>query len=258
MKVLSYLQMESILAASLVCRKWRELSNDPLLWRNLCTNRGWAWKPTFRSSVASKTSETIHEDDEGYDDEEIPWFFDQDAVDSPMSGDSAAESSSTVRLAIQQQQQQYRKPNYKLLYKTHIRLLSRVRNCDYALSYLQDPDFPIPAHTHAIYCLQIFTYPSTGEQVLFTGSKDRTVREWDLYKGVVKRVITGGHLSSVLTLWVHADCLVTGGSDRAVIVRKLEDGRIIKQINDHTDSVLCKFSHRPTYTETDLKLRCEM
>lgn len=243
LKVLSHLPAESILTSALVCRKWRKLADDELLWRNLCETRGWAWKPTSRSPLPVPDALAyLEEDDEGYDDEELPLFFSQDTGDASLSSEgmvaSSSSSSPSSRKAIQHLQ---RKPNYKLLHQTHVRLLNRIRNCNYTLSTLQTPDLPMTAHTNAIYCLQIFTYPDTGEQVLLTGSKDKTVREWDLQTGLVKRVILGGHASSVLSLWAHGKSLVTGGSDRLVLVWDLATGRVTKAINDHTDSVLCTF-----------------
>ena len=82
------------------------------------------------------------------------------------------------------------KPNYKLLHQTHVKLRNRFTTGQYTLSNLQTRGAP-NGHTNTIYCLQLYTYPATGVQVLFTGSKDRTIREWDLQSGAVLRVLEG-------------------------------------------------------------------
>ncbi|EIW84872.1 WD40 repeat-like protein [Coniophora puteana RWD-64-598 SS2] len=170
-------------------------------------------------------------------------------------------------------------PDYKLLHRTHTLLHARVRRGAYRLRTLPGPSGG--GHTAAVYCLALWTYPAhfqsrtqraprfnngsgsrSGEplQVLFTGSKDRTVREWDVRTGRLRRVIAGRHSSSVLSLCVapsrsqvgtedgeddgtdelgDAGLLVTGGSDRLVTVWDLGKDRLVKALRDHLDSVLC-------------------
>ena len=133
------------------------------------------------------------------------------------------------------------KPNYKLLHQTHTRLSNRFHSSSYRLSLLQNRGTPTNAHTNTIYCLQLYTYPfpSTRGQTLFTGSKDRTIREWNLTTGCVERVIKGVHECSVLSICVGGGFVASGGSDRRVVVWDLEENRLVKVICDHEDSVLC-------------------
>ncbi|THV03960.1 WD40 repeat-like protein [Dendrothele bispora CBS 962.96] len=133
----------------------------------------------------------------------------------------------------------YLKPNYKLLYLTHIKLQKRILTSSFRLTALQTRGTPTNSHTSTIYCLQLYTYPTTGVQVLFTGSRDKTVREWNLSTGAVERVIEGGHRSSVLSICVHNGYLASAGSDNRVAVWDLEKNKLIKIIQDHDDSVLC-------------------
>ncbi|KIM86370.1 hypothetical protein PILCRDRAFT_96171 [Piloderma croceum F 1598] len=133
------------------------------------------------------------------------------------------------------------KPNYKRLHQTHRRLSNRFHSSSYRLSLLQNRGTPTNAHTNTIYCLQLYTYPSpsTHGQTLFTGSKDRTIREWNLTTGCVERVIKGVHECSVLSICVSGGFVASGGSDRRVVVWDLEENRLVKVICDHEDSVLC-------------------
>jgi WD40 repeat protein len=131
------------------------------------------------------------------------------------------------------------KPDYKLLYLTHNHLRSRFRSSSYVLSTLEARG-PLShqGHTNTIYCLQLYTYPN-GNQVLFTGSRDKTVRQWDLTTGQVENVISGLHDSSILSICVRDGYLASAGSDRRVVVWDLEKNRLVKVISDHDDSVLC-------------------
>lgn len=155
--------------------------------------------------------------------------------------------------------------DYKLLHQTQTLLRSRVRHGAYRLRAL--PGAEGGGHTAAVYCLALWSYDSTYGplQVLFTGSKDRTVREWDLNTNKVRRRVVGMHASSVLSLCVtattirvpedgtcgsvdhtreglkncEAGILVSGGSDCRVVVWDLAKFKSIKVLRDHQDSVLC-------------------
>ncbi|PFH51687.1 hypothetical protein AMATHDRAFT_58451 [Amanita thiersii Skay4041] len=133
----------------------------------------------------------------------------------------------------------FSRPNYKLLYQTHLRLQTRFLRSSYKLTLLQDRETPSNGHTNMIYCLQLYTYPSTGRQVLFTGSRDKTVKEWDLETRKVVHVIEGVHTSSVLSICAHKGYLASAGSDRCVALWDLEKNTLVKVICDHEDSVLC-------------------
>ncbi|KIK62844.1 hypothetical protein GYMLUDRAFT_84279 [Collybiopsis luxurians FD-317 M1] len=172
-------------------------------------------------------------------------------LSNPLSGPSS--SSNTVSSPP--------KPDYKLLHQTHVKIQRRILTSSYRLSALQTRGGGPPsyAHTNTIYCLQLYTYPSTstststhpssslssfppssrGTQVLFTGSRDKTIREWNLSTGQVQRVISGLHHSSVLSICVHDGLLASGGSDRRVVVWDLVRERVVKVLEDHEDSVLC-------------------
>ena len=133
---------------------------------------------------------------------------------------------------------QHQPPNYKLLHLTRTRLQHRFLSGSYRLSTLQSRGTP-DSHTNTIYCLQLYTYPGTGNQVLFTGSKDRTIKEWDLTTGAVLRTIEGIHEGSVLSICVYGDYLASAGSDSNVVVWDLVQDKVVKVIDDHEDSVLC-------------------
>jgi hypothetical protein len=153
-------------------------------------------------------------------------------------------------------------PDYKLLHQTHMLLHNRF--CQGAYRRRTLPSADTGGHSAAVYCLWLWTYPagldgrSAPLQVLFTGSKDRTVREWDLRTDRVRRVVGELHDSSVLSLCVSSDFaksgdgedvqasepssagfLVSGGSDRRVVVWDLGKDRLVKVLQDHLDSVLC-------------------
>ncbi|GEM06055.1 F-box and WD-40 domain protein 1/11 [Rhodotorula toruloides] len=66
-------------------------------------------------------------------------------------------------------------------------------------------------HTDSVYCIQF------DERKIISGSRDQTVRIWDIASGTIIHTLTG-HEGSVLCLQYDASILVTGSSDSRVIV----------------------------------------
>ncbi|XP_006457834.1 hypothetical protein AGABI2DRAFT_148368 [Agaricus bisporus var. bisporus H97] len=132
-------------------------------------------------------------------------------------------------------------PDYKLLFRTHIHLRNRYLTSSYRLSVIQTRGSPSNGHANMIYCVQLYTYPQTNKQVIFTGSRDKTVREWNLKTGEVERVFEGEHTESVLSLCVKDGWMVSAGSDWRVVVWNLDRSKngAVKVLRDHSDSVLC-------------------
>ncbi|KAJ3474794.1 hypothetical protein NLI96_g12253 [Meripilus lineatus] len=203
--VYSFLPWQSLLTCSLVSKRWNILANDQGLWRSLCAERKWVWRTPPRTNIpAPPSSDPVPDsDDEGMGDDEesdvVEHMLAEDSSFSSMLVEYTTRSSPNATPTIYPKSSRSRarhsaistlslsgsssvslhKADHKLLFQTHIRLDSRFRSASYNLSCLQTRG-AVNGHANAIYCLQLYTYPDTGKQVLFTGSKDHTVREWDL------------------------------------------------------------------------------
>ena len=253
------------MTCSLVSHRWHALASDHSLWRALCQEKKWEWRSVVppRTPTDSYTS-FGDSDDEGMGDEDeddtVERMLFEDSGFSSMTMEATQASTSNSHMVKAWLSQVRRsqaarlrrplpsvrnqhltaamKPDYKLLFATHIRLQNRFLSAQYSLSTLQTRGAP-NGHSNTIYCLQLYTYPETGIQVLFTGSKDRTIREWDVSTGVVRRIIQGVHRGSVLSICAYNGLLASGGSDKTVVVWNLGSGQPIHVIRDHEDSVLC-------------------
>ncbi|KAJ7355866.1 WD40 repeat-like protein [Mycena albidolilacea] len=272
LQIFSHLPAQTLLTCALVSRRWRALANDQAVWKKLCHVQGWAWKQPSRTHTfdTPRSRGETWDDDEGMGDSDedededadnietakAEWTLMQAELDSgfgSMSLTSPSPRASVLQDPSSRSKSRTRhnsappvlsdstflRPDYKRLHQTHTRLQNRVRAGAPHLSAIQTRGGPSNAHTTTIYCLQLYTYPATGVQVLFTGSRDRTVREWNLTTGLVERVISGVHASSVLSICVHDGFVASAGSDRRVAVWDLAKNELVKIIADHEDSVLC-------------------
>ncbi|KAK4554782.1 hypothetical protein LTR86_008284 [Recurvomyces mirabilis] len=91
-------------------------------------------------------------------------------------------------------------------------------------------------HTECVYAVQ------HTSRHLVSGSRDRTIRVWDLNTYRLKRTLTG-HDASVLCLQFDErpehDIIVSGGSDSYVIIWRFSTGEILRRMTTaHSESVL--------------------
>jgi F-box and WD-40 domain protein 1/11 len=87
-------------------------------------------------------------------------------------------------------------------------------------------------HNDGIYCAYRF------RDHLFTGSRDKTIRCWNL-DGEFDFILTFiGHQASVLCLWANELHLFSGSSDNSIIQWDIHTGVIVRRYIGHSDSVL--------------------
>lgn len=136
------------------------------------------------------------------------------------------------------------KLNWVHLYKQRRRLEANWHHGRFTNFQLPHPLYPEEAHRECVYAIQF------EGKWLVSGSRDKTLRVWDLETKRLWHPPLTGHAKSVLCLQFdpspEQDVIISGSSDRTVILWKFSTGEKIHQINNaHVDSVLnLKFDHR--------------
>lgn len=135
------------------------------------------------------------------------------------------------------------KLNWRYLYTLRRRLESNWELGKYTNFQLPHPNHPEEGHGECIYSLQF------NEKFLVSGSRDRTLKVWDLETGRCLRTLTK-HRGSVLCLQFDShpdeDIIVSGSSDSDIIIWKFSTGEEIQKLDKaHAESVLnVKFDKR--------------
>ncbi|POS84066.1 hypothetical protein EPUL_004338 [Erysiphe pulchra] len=129
------------------------------------------------------------------------------------------------------------KLNWQYLYSQRRRLEANWQSGKYVNFQLPDPDYPEEAHNECIYTLQY------SGKYLVSGSRDKTIRIWNLETRRLIRPPLRAHSGSVLCLQFDADpkedLIVSGSSDATIVLWKFSTGKIIQRLRTaHKESVL--------------------
>ncbi|KAI0505333.1 hypothetical protein F5B22DRAFT_639995 [Xylaria bambusicola] len=171
-------------------------------------------------------------------------------AETPSTASSPAESGnaqSTIpqsTLWIYDWRDKRYKISWKYLYSMRRKLESNWERGRYANFQLPHPDHPEEGHKECIYSLQY------NSEYLVSGSRDRTLRIWNLHTRRLVRPPLAGHNGSVLCLQFDSDpeedLIVSGSSDSDVILWRFSTGEILQRLKRaHRESVLnVKFDKR--------------
>jgi F-box and WD-40 domain protein 1/11 len=129
------------------------------------------------------------------------------------------------------------KLNWLHLYMQRQKLESNWSKGLYATFELPHPEHPNEAHTECVYTIQFFG------KWLVSGSRDKTLRIWDLETRRLRGKPLVGHSQSVLCLQFDPteseDVVISGSSDASVLVWRFSTGQKIHEIpSAHEESVL--------------------
>lgn len=127
--------------------------------------------------------------------------------------------------------------NWKYLYNMRRRLESNWELGKYSTFQLPHPLHPEEGHQECVYTLQF------DARYLVSGSRDQTIRIWDMRTLRLAHLPLTGHTGSVLCLQFDADpdedILVSGSSDSNVFIWRFSTGQLMQKItNAHQESVL--------------------
>lgn len=127
--------------------------------------------------------------------------------------------------------------NWKYLYNMRRRLESNWELGKYTTFQLPHPLYPEEGHQECVYTLQF------DANYLVSGSRDQTMRIWNMHTYRLVRAPLTGHQGSVLCLQFDADpaedILVSGSSDSNIFIWKFSTGELVQKITKaHRESVL--------------------
>lgn len=93
------------------------------------------------------------------------------------------------------------------------------------------PQFTLRGHTSTVRCLKM-----SDANTAISGSRDTTLRIWDLKKGMCKHVLIG-HQASVRCLEIHGDIVVSGSYDTTAKIWSISEGKCLRTLTGHFSQI---------------------
>ncbi|KAF5699930.1 putative f-box WD-repeat [Fusarium mundagurra] len=127
--------------------------------------------------------------------------------------------------------------NWRYLYGMRRKLEANWELGKYTTFQFPHPNFPEEGHQECVYALQF------DKDYLVSGSRDQTMRIWNVRTRRLVRPPLTGHMGSVLCLQFDSDpeedLLVSGSSDSNVFIWKFSTGELVQKLTRaHHESVL--------------------
>lgn len=91
--------------------------------------------------------------------------------------------------------------------------------------------FTLRGHTSTVRCLKM-----SDAHTAISGSRDTTLRIWDLQKGICKHVLIG-HQASVRCLEIHGDLVVSGSYDTTAKIWSISEGKCLRTLTGHFSQI---------------------
>ncbi|KAJ3130693.1 hypothetical protein HK100_007682 [Physocladia obscura] len=214
---------KTLAIVSQLSRRWYLLAADNLVWRSLFVSK---WGVAAAISVAKRQpaltenlplrlqSPKIHLD------LPVQYLF----PDPTYSHNYNRPSSSPSIIALDNNNST--EVSWKFIYKQRLILHNNWKSANYQAT-------AFTGHADAVYCVQF------QGNLLTSGSRDRTLKFWDINKKIHCIGSISGHDGSVLCMQHDASkYIVTGSSDSTAIIWSYTTGKILHRLIGHTLPVL--------------------
>lgn len=255
LKILCYLDCNSLCNAAQVSRKWKSLADDDRVWHHMCEqhidrkcpNCGWGLP-----LMHMKRAREIHDDDPDAKKRKVDTTTttagsvaaesSQASTQTPSSEDAAASTSATAAASSSAsasasvsgtgsgseitvvEPPRFKKRPWKSVYSERFKLEKNWRKGVHTIKYFN-------GHTDGVTCLQF------NRKYLMTGSYDSTIKIWKVDTGECLRTLSG-HTKGVRSLVFDSQKLITAGLDSTIKVWNYHTGQCISTYRGHDDAVV--------------------
>ncbi|TPX37098.1 hypothetical protein SmJEL517_g00925 [Synchytrium microbalum] len=211
--------LPSFAVIPLVSKRWNDVSRDNEIWRTIFSRR-WGPARPLRKNLGASNQLLIEASNPPPPLSPILSSTNLLALTTPIT--PTLQKSPLNRHASVQSNTPTR--DWRRLYRQRFHLHHNWVDGRYVTRTIQ-------GHVDSVYCIQF------DRDRLVSGSRDRTVKFWDIKSGKCRRTLAG-HEGSVLCLQYDDKYIVTGSSDCRIIVWDQATGNIIHTLRGHGSPVL--------------------
>lgn len=218
LKVLCYLDCQSLCSAACVSTKWKQMADDDRVWRHMCEQHidrkcpqcGWGLPLLAVKKLREAPKRKIEEVDEAGDESRLP---------PPLE-----ECRAITRESNERKRQRRTRP-WKEVYSERYKVERNWRKGIYTIHKFE-------GHSDGVLCCQY-----DNNNLLMTGSYDKTIKVWNVETGKLVRTLTG-HSRGVRTLAFDDQKLISGGLDGTIKVWNYRTGKCISTYSGHNEGVI--------------------
>ena len=91
--------------------------------------------------------------------------------------------------------------------------------------------YALRGHTSTVRCLKM-----ADASTAISGSRDTTLRVWDIKNGTLKATLMG-HQASVRCLEIHGDLVVSGSYDTTAKIWSISSGQCLRTLHGHFSQI---------------------
>lgn len=237
LKILGYLDCQSLCIASLTCKRWKTLADDDRVWYHMCEqhidrkcpNCGWGlpllhmkrarYLPVNEAHVHNQNGNQFQNVANGNGNE----------IGGGKSLINPGNSPNQTVAARARNSRYYTRP-WKVIYRERFQVESNWRNGRCRIQLFK-------GHMDGVLSLKF------NHRLLFTGSYDSTVAIWDTKSGNLIRRLTG-HTDGVKGIYFDDQKMITASLDKTIRVWNYITGSCISTYRGHQDSVLSVDSYK--------------
>lgn len=238
LKILGYLDCQSLCNATLVCKRWKCLADDDRVWYHMCEqhidrkcpNCGWGLPLLHMKRARYLPVSEAHVHNNGNNLKSLEMNPSKPASSAGNGQTQVAETNGSRSSLTKPNTGRYYTRPWKVIYRERYQVESNWRNGRYRIQTFK-------GHMDGVLCLKF------NHRLLFTGSYDSTVAIWDTKSGNLIRRLNG-HTDGVKGIYFDDQKMITASLDKTIRVWNYITGSCISTYRGHQDSVLSVDSYK--------------
>ncbi|CDO96588.1 unnamed protein product [Kluyveromyces dobzhanskii CBS 2104] len=233
LKILGYLDCQSLCTASLACKRWKALADDDRVWYHMCEqhidrkcpNCGWGLPLLHMKRARFLPINEAHVHNQNGNN-----FCATESANGTDKTVISRDDSPESTVASKNRSSRYYTRPWKVIYRERFQVESNWRNGRCRIQLFK-------GHMDGVLSLRF------NHRLLFTGSYDSTVAIWDTKSGNLIRRLNG-HTDGVKGIFFDDQKMITASLDKTIRVWNYITGSCISTYRGHQDSVLSVDSYK--------------
>jgi len=230
-KILSYLDATSLCHCAQVSKRWKELSDDDLVWKDMCERHiggkcqrcGWGLPLMYNTKRKATTDALVYQNNKRVKKSPTTEQVNNTSNANNKNGNNKYQQSRSTK----QENTIHYQRRWKEIYAERLLVERNWRSGHYSTKIFE-------GHTDSVMCLQI----DEARSLMLTGSYDHTIKMWNTDTCECIRTLEG-HSRCVRALQFDENKIISGSMDKTIRIWSLKTGHCIRVMEScHFDGIV--------------------